>query len=163
MAFKPLEEKQRPETADKTKAPHQELDLNLEKENTELEHHENKEQRMAPEQAGPQKMKPALKRRPPLPAPVKDEVIIKIEKIMEEGLNDSYQRLSPVAQQEFKLKGEQTASQIRELLKGTHVKIKKILRLIFDWLRMLPGVNHFFLEQEAKIKTDRIISLKKKE
>ena len=81
---------------------------------------------------------------------------------MEDGLNDSYQRLSPVAKQEFKLKGEQTASQIRELLKSAHVKVKKILRLILDWLRMLPGVNHFFLEQEAKIKTDKIIALKDK-
>jgi len=80
---------------------------------------------------------------------------------MEEGLNDSYQRLSPVAKQEFKLKGEQTAVQIRDLLKSAHVKIKKILRLILDWLRMLPGINHFFLEQEAKIKTDKIIALKK--
>ncbi len=81
---------------------------------------------------------------------------------MEDGLNDSYQRLSPVAKQEFKLKGERAASQIRELLKSTHVKVKKILRLILDWLRMLPGVNHFFLEQEAKIKTDKIIALKDK-
>ena len=94
--------------------------------------------------------------------PAKDAVMVKIEKIMEEGLNDSYQRLSPVAKQEFKLKGEQTASQIRELLKSTHVKVKKVLRLILDWLRMLPGVNHFFLEQEAKIKTDKIIALKNK-
>jgi len=81
---------------------------------------------------------------------------------MEEGLNDSYQRLSPVAKQEFKLKGEQAASQIRELLKSARVKVKKILRLILDWLRILPGVNHFFLEQEAKIKTDKIIALKNK-
>ena len=63
--------------------------------------------------------------------------------------------------EEFKLKGEQAASQIRELLKSAHIKVKKILRLILDWLRMLPGVNHFFLEQEAKIKTDKIIALKK--
>jgi hypothetical protein len=30
-----------------------------------------------------------------------------------------------------------------------------------QWLKLLPGVNRFFLEQEAKIKTDRIIHLKK--
>ena len=28
---------------------------------------------------------------------------------------------------------------------------------------MLPGINHFFLEQEAKIKTDRVIALKNRE
>ena len=163
MAFKTLEEKPRPERIDSAKAPHQELDLQLEKENGDEKEYRGTEQRIAPETTGPQKLKSILKKRPAMPLPVKDEVIIKIEKIMEESLNDSYQRLSPVAKQEFKLKGEQTATQIRELLKGSHIKVKKILRLIFDWLRMLPGVNHFFLEQEAKIKTDRIIALKKKE
>lgn len=90
----------------------------------------------------------------------KDEVTVKIEKIMEDGLNDSFQRLSPVAKVEFKLKGEQTAAKIAELMKSTHVKAKKILQLIMDWLKMLPAINRFFLEQEAKIKTDKIIALK---
>lgn len=92
----------------------------------------------------------------------RDEITVKIEKIMEDGLNDSFQRLSPIAKQEFKIKGEQTAYKVRELLKSTHVKVKKIFRLILEWLRILPGINHFFLEQEAKIKTDKIISLKNK-
>lgn len=95
----------------------------------------------------------------PLP---RDEMAVKVEKIMEEGLRDSFSRLSPVAQQEFKLKGEQTAGKIRELLKSAHVQAKKIFRLILEWLKMLPGINRFFLEQEAKIKTDRIIALKNK-
>lgn len=163
MAFKPLEEKVRPEASEKIKVPQQERDLTLEKEASAEQERAAAEQRTAPEQTGPQKIKSILKKRPTLPPPVKDEVIIKIEKILEENLNDSYQRLSPVAKQEFKLKGEQTAAQIRDLLKDSHVKVKKVLRLIFDWLRMLPGINHFFLEQEAKIKTDRIIALKKRE
>ena len=45
-------------------------------------------------------------------------------------------------------------------MKSTKVKVKKILKLILEWLRILPGINRFFLEQEAKIKTDRIIQLK---
>lgn len=162
MAFKPLEEKIRPLGSEYTNAPHQERDLQFEKERTPEQGQEKTEQRTAPETSGPQKLKPSFKKRPTLPPPVKDEVIIKIEKILEENLNDSYQRLSPVAKQEFKLKGEQTAAQVRDLLKDSHVKVKKVLRLIFDWLRMLPGINHFFLEQEAKIKTDRIIGLKNK-
>ena len=103
-----------------------------------------------------------LKRRPKPTAilsSVRDEVAVKIEKIMEEGLSEAYSRLSPVARQEFKLKGEETARSIRELLRATHVKVKKIFRLILDWLKLLPGINRFFLEQEAKIKTDRIITL----
>jgi len=115
----------------------------------------------APETATPlrrQKIRPMIA---PVPT-IKDELTAKIEKVMEEGINDAYQRLSPVAKQEFKLKGEETAGKIRELLRSAHVKAKKILQLILEWLKMLPGINRFFLEQEAKIKTDRIISLQNK-
>ncbi|TAN33032.1 hypothetical protein EPN28_03455 [Patescibacteria group bacterium] len=91
----------------------------------------------------------------------RDEVTMKIEKILEDGLNEPYQRLSPIARKEFKLKGEQTAAKIRELMRSARVKAKKILRLILEWLKMLPGINKFFLEQEAKIKTDKIMALKR--
>lgn len=97
---------------------------------------------------------------PPMP---RDDVTIKVEKILSEGLGDTYAKLPPVAQQEFKLKGEQTAAKIRELLRAAKVQVKKIFRLILDWLMLLPGINRFFLEQEAKIKTDRLIELKKRE
>jgi len=94
------------------------------------------------------------------PPPSRDEITIKIEKILEEDLKDSYERLSPIAKQEFKVKGEQTAIKIKELMKSSRVKAKKILKLILDWLKMIPGVNKFFLEQEAKIKAEKIIGLK---
>jgi hypothetical protein len=115
----------------------------------------------APEAAGllrRPKIRPAVASMPS----IKDELTAKIEKVMEEGINDAYQRLSPVAKQEFKLKGEVAAIKIRELLRSAHVRAKKVLRLILEWLKMLPGINKFFLEQEAKIKTDRIISLQNK-
>jgi len=102
---------------------------------------------------------PSLRRPIPKIPNLKDEVTVKIEKIMEDGLGDAFSRLSPIAQQEFKIKGEQTANKINELLRATHIKVKKIFRLIVEWLRILPGVNRFFLEQEAKIKTDKIIEL----
>jgi hypothetical protein len=102
-------------------------------------------------------------RKPVIVPQTKDEVAVKIEKILEDGLGDAYQRLSPVAKQEFKIKGEKTAVKISELLRSTHVKVKKILRLIIEWLKILPGINRFFLEQEAKIKTDKILELKNKQ
>ncbi len=105
--------------------------------------------------------KPLKKRGPVVIPQHRDEVTVKIEKILEEGVGDAYARLSPVAKQEFKMKGEEAARDIRELLKATHVKVKKILHIILEWLKLLPGVNKFFLEQEAKIKTDRIIALHK--
>lgn len=91
---------------------------------------------------------------------VKDTMTVKIEHILEEGLSDAYQELTPVQKQEFKIKGEETAWKIRNLLKDSHIKIKQIFRLLIEWLKMLPGINRFFLEQEAKIKADRIIALK---
>lgn len=97
-----------------------------------------------------------------LPAP-RDELTKKVEKILSDGLEESFAKLPPVIQQEFKLKGEQTAGKIRELLNATKIQVKKIFRLILEWLSLLPNVNKFFLEQEAKIKTDKIIVLKKRE
>jgi len=100
------------------------------------------------------------KRLSPVIPKVKDPIMIKVEKIMEEGLRESYDKLSPIAKQEFKIKGEETAEKINQLLKKTHIEVKKIFALIFEWLKIIPGVNYFFLEQEAKIKTDKILALK---
>lgn len=91
---------------------------------------------------------------------VRDELTVQVEKIMEEGLGDAYQALTTVQKQEFKIKGEHTAIEIRTLLRAGKVKIKKIFMLLLEWLKILPGINRFFLEQEAKIKADKIITLK---
>ena len=106
------------------------------------------------------KLKKSKKKNDQIPI-VKDEMTLRIEKVMEDGLEDAYKALTPLQQQEFKIKGEQTAWKIRQILKKTHVKIKEIFKLLLEWLMMLPGVNKFFLEQEAKIKADKIISIKK--
>lgn len=106
----------------------------------------------------PAKVKKTVRQIPQL----QDEVAVRIEKILEIGLADEYAKLSPIAKQEFKIKGEETTAQIRELLLATHVKVKKIFYLIIEWLKILPGINKFFLEQEAKIKTDLILELYKK-
>lgn len=111
-----------------------------------------------------QKHRPAplavKKHHKPIPQ-IQDQTVIKIEKILESGLADQYQKLSPIAKQEFKIKGEETAIKIKELLQDTHIKVRKIFQLIVEWLKILPGINKFFLEQEAKIKTDNLIELHK--
>jgi len=86
-----------------------------------------------------------------------------IENILEEDLGDVYFSLTPEKQREFKRKGEETAIKISMLAEKTKIKAKKIISLIRDWLLLIPGVNKFFLEQEAKIKADKIIELKNKE
>ncbi len=105
------------------------------------------------------KLKKSKRQRPTHIPQVRDELTVKVEKIMEEGLADAFNELSPIERQEFKIKGEETALQIRELLKATHIKIKKVFKLLFTWLKLLPGINRFYLEQEAKIKSDKIVSL----
>lgn len=84
----------------------------------------------------------------------------KIEKIMSDDLADIYASLSPSEQEAFRKKGEETANEINTLMDKAKLKVKKVVNLIKKWLTMIPGVNKFFLEQEAKIKTDEIVKLK---
>jgi len=86
-----------------------------------------------------------------------------IENILEVDLADVYMKLSPSKKIEFKLKGEETAKAINSLLDNTKVKVKKVLSLIKDWLKLIPGVNSFFIEQLAKSKLDDIMKLKNKQ
>lgn len=84
-----------------------------------------------------------------------------IEKILEKNLEDVYLNMPLAKQREFKIAGEQTARAINALLNQAKTGLKKIIDLIKKWLLIIPGVNKFFLEQEAKIKTDEIIKLRK--
>ena len=87
--------------------------------------------------------------------------LVEIENILSQGLDDIYEKLPPEKQLEFKKKGEEIALKISLLLQKTKVKVKNIIKLIKSWLKIIPGINKFFLEQEAKIKTDKILNLKK--
>ena len=87
-----------------------------------------------------------------------------VENILEEGLAEVYFGLPPQLQKEFRKQGEETTAQITRLLNSSKYKVgqiaKDIFNLILSWLKLIPGVNKFFLEQEVKIKSDRIIALK---
>jgi len=89
----------------------------------------------------------------------KDQITEEIEKIMSEGLGDTFKQMDRIQQMEFKLKGEETAYKIRQILQSSHVRMKSIFRLLLEWLKMLPGINRFYLEQEAKIKADHLFHL----
>jgi len=84
-----------------------------------------------------------------------------IDRILSDGLADMYMKMTPEKQHEFKRVGEETTQRINAMLSETKIKVKKIISLIRDWLSMIPGVNSFFLEQETKIRTDKVIKLKK--
>ncbi|MFH1564287.1 MAG: hypothetical protein ABIC82_00320 [bacterium] len=84
-----------------------------------------------------------------------------IESILQEGLEEIYKTMDPVSQAQFKAQGEDTAKAINILLCKTKVKIKEIVDLIIKWLKLIPAVNKFFIEQEAKIKADKLMAQKR--
>jgi len=83
-----------------------------------------------------------------------------IDNILAEGLNDIFLKMNSREQAAFKKVGEETVTKINILLSETKVRVNKIVELIKKWIKMIPGVNKFFLEQEVKIKTDKIIKIK---
>ncbi len=83
-----------------------------------------------------------------------------IDNILSAGLHDVFLKMNPQQQKEFKRVGEETTVKIVAMLDKGKVKISKIIDLIKKWLKIIPGVNKFFLEQEAKIKADKIMRLK---
>ena len=82
-----------------------------------------------------------------------------VEDILADDLLDFYAGLPPAVQSRFKAKGEEVASKIQAMIRAAKVAAKDVLDLIISWLKIIPGINKFFLEQEAKIKTDKIIAL----
>lgn len=85
----------------------------------------------------------------------------KVEEILSKDMEKVFLSLDTVTQIKFKQKGEETARKISDLLKTGKAKLKNILSLIVEWLRIIPQVNKYFLEQEAKIKADEIFALTK--
>ncbi len=89
----------------------------------------------------------------------KDEVVIEVEKILEEGVGPFYASLPPEAKPVFKKRGEEVAKQIAEMVRTLHLKVSKVVKLITEWMKTIPGINKYFLEQEAKIKADMLKQL----
>ncbi len=96
-------------------------------------------------------------------APGKDPVLRQVEHVLEEGLDESYRKMPPRLRQKFSKEGDRAAATIFEMVRKAKVKAGSVLAIITRWLRIIPGINAFFLIQEAKIKTDKIIALAREE
>ena len=83
-----------------------------------------------------------------------------IERVLEEDLVPLYRELNASQRVQFKTVGERTAAKIEVILSAAVVKVRDIISAIMEWLSLLPGVNRFFVEQEAKLKADKILFLK---
>lgn len=99
---------------------------------------------------------PAQEAAPPVE---KDPVTQEVEKILEDGLGDYIPDMPDEAREKFIKKGGEVAGEVSGMVRSMNVKVKRVLDLIKDWLLTIPGVNRYFVEQEAKIKTDRIVDL----
>jgi len=83
-----------------------------------------------------------------------------VENILAKDLAEIYLSLDQQKRREFKTKGEETADKINKLLSKTKIDIGGIIKLIKKWLSLIPGMNKYFLEKEAKIKVDELVKLK---
>ena len=85
-----------------------------------------------------------------------------IDAYLSDGLSETFLAMTPAKQKIFKEEGEVTAKKINVLLDATKINVGKIISLIKNWLKLITGINRFFLDQEAKIKADKIIKIKNK-
>ena len=86
-------------------------------------------------------------------------VFKKVEAILSDGLMQLYLSLPEDRRHAFKEKGEMVAKTITEMVLHGTAKVKEVWKLIKEWLRNLPGINKYYVEQEIKIKTDRVFLL----
>ncbi|MEI6288497.1 MAG: hypothetical protein WCP18_02875 [bacterium] len=105
---------------------------------------------------------------PPVAAPLSlpaysDVNYKKIEHVLEDGLGDYFFQMNPSDRQKFKIKGEETAIAIAKLIAEPKLKLKKVISFLRSWLKLVPGINRFFLEQTVKIKTDKILKIAEEE
>jgi hypothetical protein len=94
--------------------------------------------------------------------PTKSKTIEKVEEVLAERLDKVYYNMDAAKQAEFKTQGEETARQINDMIINFRTQAKKVLDLIKKWLSLIPGVNKFFIEQESKIKTQKIMTFAQK-
>ena len=85
--------------------------------------------------------------------------IAKVERILEQNLWDLYFALPQGSREKFKAEGENAAATLRAAIEGKKVKPNQVLNAVHKWLKTIPRVNPYFLEQEAKIKTDQVMAL----
>lgn len=148
------------ETPGKKESREQGLDLDLEKSLEGLDKKSEKKQKEVSEQISTiiSEDQGAPQAGATLP---REERERQIENFLAGGLEKFYLQMSAEEQKEFKRAGEKTAREINSLLDKAKIKAKKVIDLIKKWLSLIPGVSKFFLEQEAKIRADKIMNLRK--
>lgn len=90
----------------------------------------------------------------------KSEAEIQVEGVLEEGMQEAFSSMDQQHQHMFKEAGEHTAREIVSVMNAVKVQTQQVFELIKAWLRIIPGVSKWYVIQEAKIKTDKILHMK---
>jgi hypothetical protein len=82
-----------------------------------------------------------------------------IEEALADGLQTIYAALTPAQQGVFRQHAERLAVMLEAMIASGKIDLKRVHERIAAWLKVIPKANAFFLLQEAKVKTDAIITL----
>lgn len=98
-----------------------------------------------------------------------NEIKIEVEGAMSDGLvkvdkktgelSGPYTELPADRQQLLKVEGERLANEFDEMMRSGKFDPKIVQMDLKQWLKIIPGVNQPWLEQEATIKKDKIVNL----
>lgn len=91
--------------------------------------------------------------------PEKDSMTMKIEAVLEEGVENDFKNMSPQQQAAFMHEGEELAERLKAMRESGKFDAGLANKQITRWLRGIPDVSALFLEQAAKIKTDKLKSI----
>ncbi len=90
---------------------------------------------------------------------VNKEQLEEIEEILSDGVKDFYDAMQDLEKKRFRDTGEKLARDIYDMLQKGHASFKKFLDAIIPWLTLIPHVNQFYLEKEAKKRADKLIKM----
>lgn len=93
---------------------------------------------------------------PPEAKPEKDSMMMKIEFVLEEDVEENFKNMPPQQQAAFRREGEELAERLKAMCSSGKFDAGLANKQITRWLRGIPDVNALFLEQAAKIKTDKL-------
>ncbi|MBI5466667.1 MAG: hypothetical protein HY975_00415 [Candidatus Kerfeldbacteria bacterium] len=83
----------------------------------------------------------------------------RIEDILAEGLEKTFRSLPAAEQSRFKTVGEQAAVRLTSEVKHRTPRLERLIMIVQSWLRLIPNLNPYYLEQEAKIKVEKILMM----
>lgn len=92
-------------------------------------------------------------------APAKDPELMRVERVLEDGLWEYFLELPPAARAKFRKEGEELAVHLLSWLMSPETQPYDVWKASRRWLGSMPGVHFAFLEQESKIKTGKVIKL----